>query len=308
MFFYILLNNIAPVFALVVTGYYIGRKFNLDIFTLSKINFYVFIPSLIFVKIYEANLNMGFLRTVVFTLLFVLGQYAVATVVARLLRYEQSRGNAFKNAVTFYNTGNIGLPLITLIFAGTEHAEFAVTAQVMILVTQNLCTFTLGFFGAAKVKMGITDAVKTVLKVPVVYTIALAFVFRLIPYNLQEMFLWPAILYARQGMIPVALLSLGIQLSLIKVQFKAIDVYIASFMRLCLGPFLAYTLVLLMNIDGILAQVLLISSAVPTAINTALIAVEVNNQAEFATQAVVTSTILSSITLPVVIYLAQQFL
>jgi len=308
MLFYILLNNIAPIFALIVVGYYIGKKFNLDIFTLSKVNFYILIPALIFVKIYEVNLNIGFLRAVVFTLLFILAQYAVATVVARLLRYEQSKSNAFMNAVTFFNAGNIGLPLITFIFAGTEHAEYAVTAQVMIFVTQNLCSFTLGFFGAAKMNMGFTKSLKTILKLPIVYTITLAFIFRSLPFDLQEMFLWPAILYAKQGMVPIALLSLGIQLSLIQMKLKEVDVYVASLMRLCLGPILAYILVLLLGVEGVLAQVILISSAVPTAINTALIALEVNNQPEFATQAVVTSTILSAITLPVVIYLAQRFL
>lgn len=58
MLLYILLNNIAPIFALVAVGYYVGKKFNLDIYTLSKVNFYVFIPAMIFVKIYEADIDL----------------------------------------------------------------------------------------------------------------------------------------------------------------------------------------------------------------------------------------------------------
>ncbi len=70
MLLYILLNNIAPIFALVAVGYYVGKKFNLDIYTLSKVNFYVFIPAMIFVKIYEADIDLDLIRAVLFTLGF----------------------------------------------------------------------------------------------------------------------------------------------------------------------------------------------------------------------------------------------
>jgi len=305
---YILLNNIAPIFALVAVGYYVGKKFNLDIYTLSKVNFYVFIPAVIFVKIYEADIDFNLIRAVLFTLGYVVIQLIINSLVAKGCRLEISKGNAFKNAASFFNTGNFGLPLITLIFSGTEYAEYAVTAQIMILVTQNLCTFTLGFYNAAKMSMSFKEAMMSIFKLPLVYTIAIALIFRTIPYEMQTNFLWPAVLYARQGMIPAALLSLGIQLSIVKLDFKDKDVYLASFMRLCFGPVLAYLLILILRLEGMLAQVLLISSAVPTAINTALIAVELNSQPEFATRVVVISTILSVVTLPIVIFLARQIL
>lgn len=308
MLLYILLNNIAPIFALVAVGYHIGKKFNLDIYTLSKINFYVFIPAVIFVKIYEADIDLDLIRAVVFTLGFAVIQLILSSFIARMCKLDYSKGNAFKNAVSFYNTGNFGLPLITLIFSTTEYAEYAVTAQIMILVTQNLCTFTLGFYNAAKMSMRFKEAMMTIFKLPVVYTIVIAFLARGIPYEIQDFFLWPAVLYARHGMIPAALLSLGIQLSIVKIDFKDKDVYLASFMRLCIGPVLAYLLILILGVQGVLAQVMLISSAVPTAINTALIAVELNSQPEFATRVVVISTIFSVVTLPVVIFLAKQVL
>lgn len=308
MLLYILLENIAPIFALVALGYYLGKKFNLDIYSLSKVNFYVFIPAVIFVKIYEAEIDLDLIKAVLFTLGFAVIQLFISSFVAKVCRLEYSKGNAFKNAVSFYNTGNFGLPLITLIFSGTKYAEYAVTAQIMILVTQNLCTFTLGFYNASKMSMSFKEAIMTIFKLPIVYTIAIAFLLRGIPFEMQGMFLWPAILYARQGMIPAALLSLGIQLSIVKIDFKDQYVYLASFMRLCVGPMLAYIFIILLGAQGALAQVLLISSAVPTAINTALIAAELNSQPEFATRVVVISTIFSAVTLPVVIFLARQVL
>ena len=49
----------------------------------------------------------------------------------------------------------------------------------------------------------------------------------------------------------------------------------------------------------------MISSSVPAAVNTALIAVECDNYPDFASQVVMVSTLLSSVTLVVVIYFAR---
>jgi len=75
-------------------------------------------------------------------------------------------------------------------------------------------------------------------------------------------------------------------------------------MRLIGGPILAVILLKLFGAQGILAQALMISSSVPTSVNTALIAVEYNNRPDFASQAVMVSTLLSAITLTAVIYFA----
>ncbi|MEJ6950731.1 AEC family transporter [Natronospora cellulosivora (SeqCode)] len=119
------------------------------------------------------------------------------------------------------------------------------------------------------------------------------------------MFFWPSLEYLQNGLIPVALLTLGTQLYRTKFSFKNKDVYIASITRLLGGPILAFLLLNLMGIDGVMAQVLFISSSVPSAVNTALIAVEFNNEPDFASQVVMTSTLLSAITLTIVIYLSQ---
>ena len=49
----------------------------------------------------------------------------------------------------------------------------------------------------------------------------------------------------------------------------------------------------------------MILSAIQTAVNTALIAVERNNHADFASLAVMTSTILSSFTLVIVVFVSR---
>lgn len=302
---YILFHNIAPVFFLIGLGYILGKEFQLDIRSLSKVSVYVLVPSTIIVKMYETAIDLNLLMPVIFTFLFVMSLSVVSLIPAKLNGYGDSKRNAFKNAIMFYNSGNFGLPLITLVFANTPMVEYAVSVQIMVMISQNLLNYTLGFYNAARGNMGVKSAVKAVLKMPAIYTILLALLLKAVPYDMRDFFLWPAITYASNAMIAVNLLILGIQLSLVSFKLKNGDVYLAAFMRLCVGPILAYLLIILLQLDGVMAKVLLISSAVPTAVNTVLIAVEFENEHEFATQTVVATTLLCLFTLPLVIFFAQ---
>jgi len=291
---------------LIGTGYIVGKKFELEIRSLSKLSVYVFIPSTMIVKLYRIPIRLDILTPVAFTVIFVISLSIACSIVARLKRYSDSRKNAFKNAVMFYNSGNLGLPLITLVFASTPVLEYAICNQIMILMSQNLLNYTLGFYNAARGKMDFRSAVKAVLKIPVIYTILLILLLKVIPYDMQDFFLWPAVEYASDAMVAVNLSILGIQLSRVKYNFKDFDVYWAALLRLCVAPLLAYLLIVLFGINGVMAKVLLIAAALPTAVNTVLIAVEFENEHDFAAQTVVVTTLLCLFTLPLVIFFAQM--
>jgi hypothetical protein len=83
------------------------------------------------------------------------------------------------------------------------------------------------------------------------------------------------------------------------------DVFLSSALRLVGGPIAALIIIWFMRFDGIVAQAFLISSSVPTAVNTALIAIECKTNPEFASQTVMVSTVISAITLSGVIFLSQ---
>ena len=97
---------------------------------------------------------------------------------------------------------------------------------------------------------------------------------------------------------------MGVQLSKTKFDFRNINVNIAVFTRLIIGPMLALIFIYIIGFTGVIAQTILISYSVPTAVNTALIAVECDNNQSFASQEVMISTIFSAVTLTSVIYLA----
>ncbi|AGC67285.1 auxin efflux carrier [Thermoclostridium stercorarium subsp. stercorarium DSM 8532] len=314
IFLFILTNNIIPIFALICMGILIDRKFHLDVSTLSKINLYFFVPAFVFVNIYTTKIPLDMLKALGVVILILAINWIYGTVIGKLRRFDVGMTNAFVNSIMFYNSGNFGVPLITLIYSSkpfivdgeTPYLDFALTVQVIVLIVQNLSTNNLGVFNASKASGGVKVALKKALTLPAPYFVIAAFLLKLLPYDLTQFPLWPAFNYVRNGLVAVALLTMGVQLSQTKFHLKNPDVYLSVFSRLIMGPVFAFILVLLFGIKGIMAQVLIISSGCPTAINTALISVEFKNHPDFASQVVMVATLLSAITLTGVIYFATQ--
>jgi predicted permease len=249
----------------------------------------------------------------IFAVLFGAANQIIAASIAKLRRYNVSLKNAFVNSVMFYNSGNIGIPLVTLIFCSspflingkTPYLTLALTTQVVILVVQNITTNTLGFLNAGKGSMGLRESLRSILTMPILYAVPLAFILKALPFRLEDFPLWPALEYLKDGLISVALLTLGVQFSKIKFSLKNNEVYISNFVRLIGGPAVAFLLLWALKVRGVPAQTLMISSALPTAVNTALIAVERNNEPDFACQTVVSATLFSALTLVFVVYVSR---
>lgn len=315
VFLFILMNNIVPIFVLIALGYFMSKKFDLNIYTLTKLNFYIFVPSFTFVNLYTAELDFEMIKVLVAALFVLLMNMVMVWVVSRIRDYNEGLKNAFANSVLFYNTGNIGIPLITLVFSSapfvingeTPYLNIALTAQIMMLVIQNITTNTLGFLNAGRANLHWKKSLAKVFKMPTIYAVPLAFVLKAVPYDITKVPIWPALNYSRNALVAIALITLGVQLSRTAFKLKNKDIYLAAIIRLLGGPLLAVLAIYLLHIEGIVAQVLVISTATPTAVNTALIAVEYDNYPDFASQVVMVSTILSAVTLVFTIYMARIF-
>ncbi len=61
----------------------------------------------------------------------------------------------------------------------------------------------------------------------------------------------------------------------------------------------------MMGIDEMMGAALIVSSAVPTSLSSVLLAVEFDNEKDFASQSVLVSTALSIVTVTAVIYLLR---
>lgn len=310
---HILSMNILPIFLLIGLGFILDRQFHLQITTLTKINFYLFVPSFTFTYLYVTDIRIDAVKAFLITILILIANYVLSYLIAKARKYPDSLKYAFQNSIMFYNSGNIGIPLVTLVFSTgiylvgdeTPWLTLALSIQIMILVVQNITVNTIGFINAGRASLSVRQAILNVLRMPTVYMVPLAFLLKLVPFDIRVLPIWPVLNYARNGQVPVALIILGVQLSKSQFRLGHGDVYLAAAARLLVGPLLALAFIRLFGLDGLTAQVLLISASVPTAVNSALIAVESDNHPDFATQVVIVTTVLSALTMTAVIYLAN---
>ncbi|GIN57465.1 transporter [Lederbergia ruris] len=294
---------ILPVFILIMIGVILQRKFKLDLYTLAKINIYYLSPALIFIKLYESVFSPAvFFGVILFCLLFVFLLYVLSSLVAQFSKMEKPKKLTFANSVVFYNSANYGIPVNDLVF---KHDPFAMSIQVIVAAFQNTFLFSYGVVSLKSVSIGKWRAILDYFKMPLFYAMTLGILLNIFHVSLPEFLLTP-ISYISDALIAIALLTLGAQIAHIRVSFAYLPLYLSMFFRLLIGPAIALAGLWLVGIDGVVAQALLISTAMPTSVNSSIVAQEYNNEPEFAAQTVIGSTLLSSITLTLVIYTALR--
>ena len=300
---HILTNNVVPLSAMIAAGVIMQRAFSLDIRTLSKLNFYIFSPAIMFRMLCETEISAAmFGKIVLFGLAFMAVQYAVSDLVCRVRGAPPGRRAALRNSVMFYNSANYGIPLNQLVFAGNP---YTLSVQVLISMIQSLVPHTYGVYAVNAHKATLREIGRVVLTLPVIYVIPAALAMRAFAVPIPPVLEAP-IGYLADAFIGTALLTLGVQLGSMSWRIgraMAADVGLSALLRLAAGPAIAWGLTLLMGFDGLTAAALIVSSATPTSLNSVLLAVEFDNEKEFATQAVFFSTLLSVFTVTIVIAL-----
>lgn len=298
----ILIDIIAPIFIMIGLGYLVQLKFKLDLSTLAKLNIYLLAPGFIFNKLYHTELNIELFGTVIgFLIVFVFILFIVSQLLAKLLHMPKEKQTIFTNSGMFINSGNYGVPVNDLVFQGDP---FAMSIQVLMLTFQNIFLFSYGIFSLNKNQKGKLRALLGYFRMPVLYALLAGILFNYFNVDLPNVIIVPTD-YIASAMVAFALTTLGAQVAVIKVKSAMIDVYMSLLLRLLIGPMVAYLIILVTGLDGVMAQALFIGSAMPTSVNSAIIAQEYSKYKDYASQVVLVSTLFSSVTVSVIIYLSS---
>lgn len=299
---YILQSVLLPIFIMIALGFILQKKFTLDLKTLAKLNIYVFVPGFIFVKFYKTNFELRLLLYIVlFFIIYIIFLYIVGKVLTIINKRDKGEATTLTNSVLFFNSGNYGVPVNDLVFKGDP---LAMSVQVIVLSLQNIFTFSYGIFAIQSAQIGKLKAMLGYFKMPVLYALLFAIILNYTDITIPE-FIWTPANYVADAMIAIALIMLGAQIANINFTFKWSLSYIFIFVRLVIGPVIALIIIKIMGIEGVIAQTLFIASAMPTSVNSSVIAQEYDNHPELAAELVFLSTLLSSITVVVVIYASK---
>lgn len=309
IFIHILINNVIPLSIMIAIGITMERIFHLNIKTLSKLNFFVFSPAVIFHLLYTTPISAELIgKVLLFLVIFTLLQAALAEAAVRVRGLQGGMKGAMRNSILFYNSANYGIPLNQLAFAGNP---YTLSVQIIVMMIQSLLPNTLGIYSVNAHKSDWRAIGRTILSQPIIYVIPVAFLLRGFHVPIPTAIDTP-IEYLSNAFIGTALLTLGVQLGSMTWRInrsQLTNVLLSSGLRLLAGPALAALTVwgigLFMELDWQAASALIVSSAVPTSLSSVLLAVEFDNEPEFSSQAVFVSTLISIVTVALVIYCVQ---
>ncbi|CEA01320.1 Membrane transport protein [Jeotgalicoccus saudimassiliensis] len=300
-FLFILTNVMLPIAIIVLIGYTAQLKLNLDRPTLGKLMINYIIPGFIFMNLYKSNIDFTLLLYImVFLFIFALISYAASVIIAKISGVKGQHTVLFTNSSLFYNAGNYGVPVNDLVF---KSDPFAMSVQVMMVVFQNIIAYSYGIFVLSAENTGKFKALLGYFKMPIFYGLFLGLLFNYFNVGLPAPVI-SSLDYIREAMIGMVLFILGTQIAGIRFRHLRVTAFIATVVKLLIIPALALPLLLLFNVDGVVAQAILITTAMPASVNSSVIAQQYSSDPEYAAEIVMMSTLLSAVTLPFVIYTA----
>jgi len=294
--FLVFLNVVTPVFILVVIGYFVGPRLKIEARSLSRTAYFVFIPAFVFNIISEAKIDSGLaLQMLSFILVAQIAVALLGFLVGKALRQSREITAAFVLIATFGNVGNFGLPLIVFRLGETARTYATVYFVATVFISFVICVGV-----ASWARSGGVTAVFSVFKTPALIALIPALVFNITDLEVP-IFLSRLSGLLGQAMIPVMLITLGVQMGeipKIKINF---NVFAASTVRLIGGPVLALLIVPYFGLEGLERSTGILQAAMPAAVLASIIALEYKLLPEFVTTTVLFSTLYSILTLTVIL-------
>ncbi len=294
----VFLNVILPVFAIVMLGYLLGGRLELQARTLTRAAYYVFVPAFIFQAISSSKVDPSIALKM---LCFIVATHLLAALIAgglgRVLGRSKEMIAAFVMIAVFGNVGNYGLAVIRF-----RLGDIALAPATIYFVAITITAFVVCVGAAGWAHGGSKGALWGVLKTPALWATLPALLVSsagvTMPLMLSRM-----IGLLADAMIPVMLFALGLQLLEQKRVSLSGDVLLASGIRLLLAPAIAFVVAIPFALSAVENVAGILQAGMPTAILVAIIAKENDIVPGFVTSVVVVSTLASLVTLTLLMVL-----
>ncbi len=291
----LLLDVVLPVFVIIGIGALIGRRFGLDVTVVNRVALYAAVPALAFRTLADLQLAAAEVsRLLAGYGLFVLVLATLAWLIGA--RWPASARRTLVGTSLLANAANLNLPVVLFAFGEAGFAR----ALVLYVVT-SLLMFGLGpsLVGGAR---GIGATLHTVLTFPVLWA-ALAGLAANAWHVALPTTLTRAVALLADAAIPLVLLTLGLQLARTRRLRPTSRVWTGVAVKLLAGPLVAVLAGRLVGLEGLDLAVLVTFGAMPTAVNTAMLAIEFQGDTTQVGDTVVVGTAAALLTLPVVLTL-----
>jgi malate permease and related proteins len=285
-----------PVFAVIGIGFYLGKKDSkLDTSFITNFAGKIGTPAMIFYTVTTTGVTFNvFIEYFIYAFLLIAGFSLLGLILLFILKRDVIMELP---PLILPNTGNMGIP-ICLFAYGTQGLGIAASIATVIV----LLHFTLGVFLAKR-----AFTFDLLFKNAPTYAIIISVIF--LYYNLEvPVFIENTTFLLTYATIFLVLMSLGVALTKLKVVSFS-NAIITSISRVIIGPIIGFTMIKVFNLSGFAAGVLLIQSAMPSAVLTYLVGAMYSPKkiVDSIASTIVVSTIMSFITIPLVVFFALKY-
>ncbi len=285
-----------PVFFIVGIGYLLGRqKSDIDTTFITNYSANFGAPALFIFAITSSGVTYSVFSEYFIYSIIALSCFAITGIIFLFFMKK----DVSRELPPFFlpNTGNMGIPICLFAYGSLGMGVAAAISSLVVLLH-----FTANIFLASK-----KFDIKIILKSPSTYAVIISVLF--LYFDLEmPMFALNTVMLLGYTMIVLILMSLGVSLTQMKV-FSIKSSLISSIGRVIVGPIIGFGLIKIFNLSGYAAGVLLIQSAMPSAILTYLIASMYSPKkiVDNISSMIVVSTLMSLITVPIIVFIALKY-
>ena len=303
----IVLNNLFPVFALILFGSLLKRwRLTDEIFlkTADKLTYYIFFPMLLFWKIGGASSalfsNSGLYKAV---LCSVVAVYVLSTAFIVLFKVPDYQAGTFSQSCYRFNS-YIGVAIVLNALGEEGIKHFAILIGMIIPVINVLCVSTLTWFSEKHVLplKRLVQTLKALISNPLILACIAGIVYSKLwtgfpPYIDNTLRLSSAVA------LPLAMLSIGGALTLKTVRTHFKMSLVSSAFKLLILPAIGYFFLVMFGVSGMALKVGLIYFTLPTSPALYILSSQLNSDTDLASASIAMSTILSFFTLSIALLL-----
>lgn len=265
----------------------------------SDLLIYIIVPAMI-IDSYMSEFNPEILSNLIkaFGLSALLLLIGLAVTMLLTIKMKDKDRAITRFACIFSNAAYMGFPLIRALF-GTEGLLYASAFVTMF----NLLLWTVGYAmvsGQVKPK----EVLKNIFATPALISVVIGLVIYLCRIPVPELIKQPISLVGSMN-TPLSMIITGMIIAGSKARslFANKKLLFVIVVKMFVIPVICFGLFALLGIGGMVAQVVLLLEACPTAAMTSVMAVQFNHDENLAAGAVVVTTFLSILVLPVCAYL-----
>lgn len=293
----IFIDVLVPVFGVAAVGYAVARITGLDHRPMGTVAYWVLVPAFIFRTLSDpAALDGPVVSMMAATVISV---SVVWFMMAGVLHGKSGDRRVIDSmAAAMGNVGNLGFPIV-LFALGRD----ALPSAVIHFIAATLCIFGFGVSASVRLRNGaMSSTVRRVIATPAIFVVPLGFAMAAtestLPIAMDRL-----VGLLADAMIPVMLLTLGIQLASSRLQAGWRRLGTITVAKLVVSPLAFLAVAAIFGLEGFARDTGLLLAAMPTAVLVSLIGIEFDLEAEVASAAILLTSMVSLGTLSVVLAL-----